>query len=191
MTVLASGVMIEGDGPLGLAGLSVPLVGAVEATGNPFEPFRLVDSAGEPVLPLMVFLADLQACGRAAAVVFDGAVVVVPVSVGRWGAAGSGDARRGASFVRWVQVAGKPARRHWRDDDDAAGVRPGIPVPNRVTGKSPTGPQYATATVAHGKTVVRTFYDFHLRPARLPGQGPGPGSSLRPPARSCLVPGSK
>ncbi|MGH3158033.1 MAG: hypothetical protein ACRDNF_15855 [Streptosporangiaceae bacterium] len=59
--------MIEGDGPLGLAGVAVPLVGAVEATGDAFEPYRLVDSAGEPVLPVRVFLADLQACGRAAA----------------------------------------------------------------------------------------------------------------------------
>ena len=31
--------MIEGDGLLGLAGLAVPLVGAVEATGDPFESY--------------------------------------------------------------------------------------------------------------------------------------------------------
>ena len=42
----------------------------------------------------------------------------------------------------------------WRGDDDAAGLRPGVPVPNRVTGKSPPGPQYAAATVAHGETVA-------------------------------------
>ena len=59
--------MIEGDGPLGLAGLTVPLVGAVLATGVPFEPYRLADPAGEAVSPVTVFLADLQACGRAAA----------------------------------------------------------------------------------------------------------------------------
>jgi hypothetical protein len=51
--------MIEDDGPLGLASLTVPLVGAVQATGDPFEPYRLTDPAGEPVLPVMVFLADL------------------------------------------------------------------------------------------------------------------------------------
>ena len=66
-SVLASGVMIEDDGPLGLAGLTVPLVGAVQATEDPFEPYRLTDPAGEPVSPVTVFLADLQACGRAAA----------------------------------------------------------------------------------------------------------------------------
>jgi hypothetical protein len=56
--------MIEDDGPLGLAGLTVPLVGAVQATEDPFEPYRMTDSAGEPVSPVTVFLADLQAGGR-------------------------------------------------------------------------------------------------------------------------------
>ena len=68
-SVLASGVMIEDDGPLGLTGLTgltVPLVGAVQATEDPFEPYRLTDPAGELVSPVIVFLADLQACGRAA-----------------------------------------------------------------------------------------------------------------------------
>ena len=58
--------MIEDDVPLDLAGLVVPLAGAVEATGDLFEPFRLVDPEGAPVLPVTVFLADLQACGRSA-----------------------------------------------------------------------------------------------------------------------------
>lgn len=82
-TVLAFRVVIEGDGLLGLA---VPLLGAVEATGDPFEPYQLVDSAGELVLPVTVFPADFAGvrAGRGdAAVVFDGAVAVVPVSVGR------------------------------------------------------------------------------------------------------------
>ncbi len=42
--------------------------------------------AGEPVLPVSAFLADLQACGAVggdAAVVFTGAVAVVPVPVVR------------------------------------------------------------------------------------------------------------
>lgn len=73
-------------GRLCLAGLVVPLVGVVEATGDPFEPYRLVDLAGEPVLPVSAFLADLQArraVGGDAAVVFAGAVAVVPVPVVR------------------------------------------------------------------------------------------------------------
>ena len=143
--------MIEDDGPLGLAGLVVPLVGAVQATEDPFEPYRLTDPAGELVSPVMVFLADLQACGRAAATQRSYSMALLrwfrflwAVEV-RWDQATRVEAR---DFVRWVQVAGKPARRHWRGVDDAAGVRPVVPVPNRVTGKPPPGPQFAAATVA-------------------------------------------
>src|SRR5258708_2010780 len=87
-----------------------------------------------------------------------------------------GPAARGEAgdFLGWVRVGGKPPRRHWRGDDDAAGVRPGMPVPNRVTGKSPPGPQYATATVVHGETVLRTFYDFHLQAGAGPLVNPFP-----------------
>src|SRR5258708_14461702 len=105
--------MMEVDGPLGLAGLVVPLVGGVDATGDPFEPYRLVDAEGEPVLPVTAFLADLQACGRAVATQRADSMALlrwlrflwareVP-----WGPAnrvGAGD------FIRWVPVAGRPAR---------------------------------------------------------------------------------
>jgi hypothetical protein len=160
--------MVEDDGPLGLVGLTVPLVGAVQATGDPFEPYRLADPAGEAVSPVTVFLADLQACGRAAATQRSYSMALLrwfrflwAVEV-RWDQATRVEAR---DFVRWVQVAGKPARRHWRGDG-AAGVRPGVPVPNRVTGKSPPGPQFAAATVAHGETVARSFTTFTCRPGR-------------------------
>ncbi len=174
---LASRLMIEGDGPLGLAGLVVPLVGAVEATGDPFEPYRLVDAGGEPVLAVTAFLADSQACGRSAATQRSYSMALLrwfrfSWAVGvPWEQATRVEAR---DFIRWVQVAGKPARRHWRGDDGSAGVRPGVPAPNRVTGKSPPGPQYARATVAHGETVVRTFYDFHLQAGTGPLVNPFP-----------------
>ena len=162
--------MIDRDGPRGLTGLVVPLAGAVEATGDPFDPYRLVDLAGEPVLPVSAFLADLQACGRSAAAQRSYSLALLrwfrflwAVEV-PWDQATRVEAR---DFVRWVQVAGKPERRHWRGNEDAAVARPGIPVPNRVTGKSPRGPQYAAATVAHGETVARTFTSFTCRP----GQG--------------------
>ena len=168
--------MVEDDGPLGLVGLTVPLVGAVQATGDPFEPYRLADPAGEAVSPVTVFLADLQACGRAAATQRSYSMALLrwfrflwAVEV-RWDQATRVEAR---DFVRWVQVAGRPARRHWRGDG-AAGVRPGVAVPNRVTGKSPPGPQFAAATVAHGETVARSFYDFHLQAGTGPLVNPFP-----------------
>src|SRR6266852_5675393 len=169
--------MIEDDGPLGLAGLTVPLVGAVQATEDPFEPYRLTDPAGEPVSPVMVFLADLQACGRAAATQRSYSMALLRWFRFLWAAEVPWDQAtrvEARDFVRWVQVAGKPARRHWRGGDDAAGARPGIPVPNPVTGKPPPGPQYDTATVAHGETVARTFYDFHLQGGAGPLVNPFP-----------------
>jgi integrase len=169
--------MIEDDVLLGLAGLVVPLAGAVEATGDPFEPYRLVGPEGAPVLPVTMFLADLQACGRSALTQRSYSMALLrwfrflwAVGV-PWEQATRVEAR---DFVRWVQVAGKPARRHWRGGDNTAGARPGIPVPNPVTGKPPPGPQYATATVAHGETVARTFYDFHLQGGTGPLVNPFP-----------------
>src|SRR5258708_8361778 len=173
--------MIEVDGPLGLAGLVVPVVGGVGVRGDVVELYRLVDGEGEPVLPVTAFLAVLQAWGRAVATQRSYSMALLrwlrflwAVEV-PWEHATRVEAR---DFIRWVQVAGKPARRHWRGDDDAAGGRPGMPVPNRVTGKSPPGPQYAPATVVHGETVLRTCYDFRLQ------AGAGPLVNPFPPARA-------
>ena len=55
------------DGARDLLSLVVPRRGAVEATGNPFEPYRLVDSGGVIIAPVAAYLGDLQACGRSAA----------------------------------------------------------------------------------------------------------------------------
>lgn len=103
--------MSERNEPLGLVGLVVPLAGVVEATEDPFEPFRLVDPAGEPVLPVTEFLADLQAGGRAAATQRSYAMALLrwfrflwAVDV-PWDQATRVEAR---DFVRWVQVVGKP-----------------------------------------------------------------------------------
>jgi hypothetical protein len=34
------------------------------ATGEVFEPYRLLDADGDVVVPVAVFLRELQACGR-------------------------------------------------------------------------------------------------------------------------------
>ena len=54
------------DDELGLdvARLVVPLAGGLWETGDPWEPFRLVDPAGETVAPAAAYLRDVQACGR-------------------------------------------------------------------------------------------------------------------------------
>ena len=53
---------------------------------------------------------------------------------------------------------------------------PGV---NAVTGKAGRGEHYEAATVAHGKTVVRGFYDFHLEAGTGPMVNPFPLSRQR------------
>jgi hypothetical protein len=54
------------DSPRDLAALAVPSVGALRETGDPWEPYRIVDAAGEPVAAVAEFFRDLQAAGRSA-----------------------------------------------------------------------------------------------------------------------------
>lgn len=81
-------------------------------------------------------------------------------------------------FCRWVQIGGKPSTKHWRRrDDDALSVA--VPSaasskPNPVTGKSSPGLEYASSTAAHGESVLRGFYDFHLDAGTGPIVNPFP-----------------
>ena len=52
--------------PRELAGLVVPRRGSLEATGDLFQPYRLVDGDGAVVAPVAAFFAELAACGRPA-----------------------------------------------------------------------------------------------------------------------------
>ena len=100
-----------------LAALVVPQAGALRATGRPFEPYQLVDPSGGMVSPAAVFLTDLQACGRPATTLRSYGMALLrwfrfvwAVGV-PWDQATRAEAR---DFIRWLQVAGKPARPHWR-----------------------------------------------------------------------------
>jgi integrase len=140
-----------------LAGLIVPLLGAIEETGDVWLPFRLIDAAGEAVEAVSEFFRDLQAAGRSVATVRSYGMdllrwfrflwaVEVP-----WNQATRIEAR---DFCRWMVVAGKPSRPHWR-----SGQGPDAPASGRA---------YAPSVRAHCETVLRGFYDFHL------GMGTGP-----------------
>jgi hypothetical protein len=59
-------VISDGDVPRELAGLVVSRRGCLEATGDPFQPYRLVDGAGAVVVPVAAFFAELAARGRPA-----------------------------------------------------------------------------------------------------------------------------
>jgi len=163
----------------------VPPYGALQESGDPFEPYRLLDASGEVVAPVAAYLRDLQARGlpettqRSYGMAllrwfrFLGAIEVP------WEQATRVEAR---DFSRWVQVAAKPVRPHWRHRDESAaetGPTPAQPSPNPVTDKAPPGTRYAPATAAHSETVLRSFYEFHLEAGSGPMVNPFPLSRNR------------
>jgi site-specific recombinase XerC len=145
-------VIIYGDGARDLSSLQVLRCGTLEATGDPFEPYRVVDVDGVVVAPVAAYLRDLQACGRSAATQRSYAMDLLrwfrflwAVDVG-WDQATRVEAR---DFCRWIQLAGKP----------------GAPTPDA---------RYAPATVAHCETVLRSFYGLHLEAGTGPMVNPFP-----------------
>jgi site-specific recombinase XerD len=140
-----------------LSGLVVPLAGWLQATGDPWQPYRLIDPAGEPVEAVSAYFRDLQAADRSAATMRSYGMDLLrwfrflwAIQVG-WNRATRVEAR---DFCRWMLVAGKPSRPHWR--------RPAAPAV-RLSGSA-----YAPSVRAHAETVLRCFYDFHL----AAGDGP-------------------
>ena len=111
--------MIGDDEPSrDLAALVVPQAGRLVATGDRYEPYRLVDADGVAVAAVTAYFRDLLAAGRAESTVrsygmdllrwfrflrADGGVA--------WDRATRVEAR---DFCRWLQVAGKQPRPHWR-----------------------------------------------------------------------------
>src|SRR6266542_5706137 len=143
-----------------LAGMVVPQAGRLVATGDPWEPYQLLDPTGMAVKAVSDWFHDLQAAGRSPATLRSYGMDLL-----RWflWAAGVGWERatrlEARDFCRWLQVAGKPTRPHWRAQRQPAGVTPMLPS---------TGERYAASVRAHSETVLRSFYDFH----RDAGSGP-------------------
>jgi len=148
-----------------LAALVVPQDGRLAATGDRYEPYRLVDADGVVVAAAASFFRDLLAAGGAEATVCSYGMdllrwfrflraVRVP-----WDQATRAEAR---DFSRWLQVAGKQARPHWRGGD-GAGVA-----------AVPAGGAYAPSVRAHSETVLRAFYDCHLDAGSGPLVNPFP-----------------
>lgn len=156
---------VEGESSRDLAALVVQLVGGLSETGDRYEPYRLVDADGTVVEPAASYFRDLLAAGRAESTVrsygmdllrwfrFLWAVGIV------WDRASRVEA---CDFSRWLQVAGKPSRPHWRVRGLAA----------EAGGAAPAGEPYAPSVRAHSETVLRAFYDFH--------QGVGTGPIINP-----------
>ena len=145
-----------------LAALPVPLAGALQETGDPWEPYRIVDAGGEPVASVAEFFRDLQAAGRSEATLRSYGhdllrwfrfiwAAGVP-----WNRATRIEAR---DFCRWMLVAGKPSRPRWRSPDATSAA---------------SGEAYAPSVRAHSETVLRCFYQFHLEAGSGPVINPFP-----------------
>ena len=157
---MVDGVGVERE----LSGLVVPRVGAVESTGDLWDPVRLVGAEGGPVAAVASFMRELQASGRSAATQRSYAMDLLrwfrfswAIDVA-WDQATRVEAR---DFCRWLTLRDKPS-------GSALAGRSGRGTPNPVTGKPGPGSKYAAATRAHSETVLRVFYDFH----RDAGTGP-------------------
>jgi integrase len=160
-----------------LCGLVVARVGRLVGTVDPFEPYQLVDPDGRVVVPVAWYLKDLQAAGRSAATQRSYGMDLLrwfrflwAVGVA-WEQATRVEAR---DFSRWVQVGGKPAMQHWRRSTGVSVPGGSVRGPNSVTGKSPAGPVYASATAVHSESVLRRFYEFHVEAGTGPIVNPFP-----------------
>jgi len=152
-----------------LSVLVVPQAGRVVATDDAWEPYRLVDADGVAVEPVAAYLRDLQAADRSAATARSYGLDLLrwfrflwAVEIG-WDRATRVEAR---DFCRWLQIAGKPTRPHWRRRDEPAGGA-------RSGGELRVRP-YAASVRAHSETVLRSFYDFHLDAGTGPILNPFP-----------------
>jgi Phage integrase, N-terminal SAM-like domain len=140
--------------------LVVPLSGRLVATGNRYEPYRLLDPDGALVEAVTAHFRDLLAAGRAESTVRSYGLDLLrwfrflwsDVGVA-WDRATRVEAR---DFSRWMHVAGKRPRPHWRAPDAAVGL------------EQARGRALAPSVRAHYETVLRSFYDFH----RDAGTGP-------------------
>ncbi|WP_405481251.1 tyrosine-type recombinase/integrase [Streptomyces anulatus] len=151
----------------------LPEIGRLLKTGDPWEPYQVLDAFGQPIEPVATYLKDLIAADSS---------TLTPRSYGmdllrwwrflwafdiEWDRAVREDAR---DFMLWMKLADKPVRVHWRHrgkepaeiPQPSRNDRPAPGTPNPVTGKPTVGTKYAPSTRAHCETVLRSFYDFHL-----------------------------
>ena len=159
-------VINDGDALRELSGLVVPRRGSLEATGDLFEPYRLVDEGGVVVGSTVAFFAELAACGRAATTQRSYGMDLLRWFRFLWAIGVSWDEAtrvEARDFCRWLQVTVKPTRPHWRYPTGGAagaGGQPAAAGVNALTGKPLRGDRYEAATVAHCESVLRGFYDF-------------------------------
>ncbi|MFI9772492.1 site-specific integrase [Streptomyces sp. NPDC052415] len=110
--------MLQGDVPeRDLAAFVLPELGRLQETGDQWAPYQLLDQDGVVVDPVRVFFAELQAEDKPASTVRSYGMDLLrwwrflwALNI-EWNRATRTDAR---DFIRWMQIANKPQRLHWR-----------------------------------------------------------------------------
>jgi site-specific recombinase XerD len=118
-----------------LAALEVPRAGRLAATGDRYEPYRMLGPDGMRVEAVTAFFRDLLAAGRAEATVRSYGMDLLRWFRFCWAAGVAWDRAtriEARDFSRWLRQSGR------------------------------AGEAYAPAVRAHSETVLRGFYDFHL-----------------------------
>ncbi len=130
------------------------------ATGNRYEPYQVVGPDGVVMDGAAQFFRDLLAAGKAESTVRSYGTDLLRWFRFCWAVRVDWDRAtriEALDFSRWLQVAGKQSRAHWR-----AGPLAAVPAGARH------GEAYALSVRAHPETELRSFYDFH----RDAGTGP-------------------
>uniref|UniRef100_UPI001ABF7C72 site-specific integrase n=1 Tax=Streptomyces africanus TaxID=231024 RepID=UPI001ABF7C72 len=175
------------DAARDLAGFVLPETGALIETKDPQRPYVLVDAEGATVAPVEAFFAELQASSRPATTIRSYGMDLLRWwrFLSGWDVAWNRASRRDArDFARWMQIAPKVSRAHWRHRASGEGpaealTRPSAGVPNPVTGRAAPGSLYSASTRVHCETVLRSFYDFHLEEGTGPIINPFPSARER------------
>src|SRR5215471_4471126 len=164
---VGSPVMIDrGEPALDAAGLAVPLAGRLVATGDRWEPYRLLDGRGVAVEAARAYFGHLQAAGRSELTIRSYGLDLLRWFRFVWAAGVAWDQATRAEareFCRWLVVVGKPVRPHWRQQ------RLGLDEPAVASGQA-----YAPSVRTHCETVLRSFYDFHVEAGTGPLVNPFP-----------------
>jgi integrase len=157
----------QGEPSRDLAALVVSQVGRLVATGDRYEPYRLVDADGVAVVAVTAYFRDLLAAGRAESTVRSYGMDLLRWFRFLWSGTGVAWDRatrvEARDFCRWLQVTGKQPRPRWRAGDEADALVAVL-----------TGEAYAPSVRAHSETVLRAFYDFHLDAGSGPVINPFP-----------------
>lgn len=141
----------------------VPQVGRLVDTGDRALPWKLIDAEAESVAAVTAYFRELQAAGRSPATLRSYGMDLLRWFRFLWAAGVEWDRATQAEardFSRWLLLAGKPVRVHWRRQDDEPAM-----AADRA---GAAGPAYSASVRAHSETVLRGFYDFH----RDVGSGP-------------------